>query len=292
MKERITERRSEVPAKDGSRSRANSGSAFTLIELLVVIAIIAILAAMLLPALSKSKTKAQGISCLNNNKQLQLGWNIYSSDNDDKLVRSAGMAQVVFFPNDPQVQPGMPKSTWAPGTMDALPSATDPRLIQVGLLFPYINSLGVYKCPADHKLMGGVPTVRSMSMNCWMNPVQDWNTVKNYSGANALRVFRKQSDIVAPNPATCWVLIDENPISINDGWFVCDPNDKAHWPDVPASYHNGAGGLSFADGHAEIKKWRDKNVLSLTSISQLPVPKDPNSDDLFWLQDRTTSHVP
>src|SRR2546421_996095 len=160
--------------------------AFTLIELLVFIAIISILAAMLLPALSKSKAKAQGISCLNNSKQLQLGWNMYSGDNDDKLVRSAGMAQLVNFPNDPQVQPGMPKSQWCPGTMDSLPAATDPRLIQVGLLFPYVNSLGVYKCPADHKTMGNVPTVRSMSMNCWMNPVQDWNSVKGYSGGNAL----------------------------------------------------------------------------------------------------------
>ena len=280
-----------VPGQEraDSRSDTNRDSAFTLIELLVVIAIIAILAAMLLPALSKSKTKAQGISCLNNNKQLQLGWTMYSSDNDSKLVRSAGMAQVVFFPNDPQVQEGMPKSQWCPGTMDSLPAATNSQLIQVGLLYPYVNNIGVYKCPADRKQMGAVPTVRSMSMNCWMNPIQDWNVVKGYTGANALRVFKKQSDIIAPNPATCWVLIDENPISINDGWFVCDPNDKGHWPDVPASYHNGACGISFADGHAEIKKWRDKNVLTLTVASQLPVNKDPNSDDLYWLQDRTTS---
>jgi prepilin-type processing-associated H-X9-DG protein len=107
-----------------------------------------------------------------------------------------------------------------------------------------------------------------------------------YGGPTELRVFRKQSEITRPSPAMCWVTIDENPFSINDGWFVCDPNNKTSWPDVPASYHNGAGGLSFADGHAEIKRWRDRNLLNLTAP---PAAKDPGSSDLFWLQDRTTS---
>jgi len=149
-----------------------------------------------------------------------------------------------------------------------------------------VNSLGVYRCPADHKLIGNMPTVRSMSMNCWMNPIRDWNSIVGYGGASALRVFKKQTEITAPTPARCWVLIDENPVSINDGWFVCDPNNKATWPDVPASYHNGAGGLSFADGHAEIKRWRDQNVLNLAVP---PAAKDPSSNDLLWLQERTTS---
>lgn len=261
---------------------------FTLIELLVVIAIIAILAAMLLPALSKAKTKGQGISCLNNLKQLQLGWFMYSGDNDDKVVRSAGMDQLVQFPNDPAGQPGGAKSQWVLGNIDTLPAATNSQLVQAGLLFPYVNSLGVYKCPADRKMMASAPTVRSMSMNCWMNPIRDWNSIMGYGGASALRVFRKQTDIMAPTPARCWVLIDENPASINDGWFVCDPNNKTSWPDVPASYHNGAGGLSFADGHAEIKKWKDSNLLNLALP---PAVKDPSSMDLFWLQERTTSLV-
>jgi prepilin-type N-terminal cleavage/methylation domain-containing protein/prepilin-type processing-associated H-X9-DG protein len=261
---------------------------FTLIELLVVIAIIAILAAMLLPALSKAKTKAQGISCLNNLKQLQLGWILYSGDNDDKIVRTGGTDQLVRLPNDPAGYPGGARSQWVLGSVDTQANgATEPLLIKGGLLYSYINSLDVYKCPADRKSFGGLPTVRSMSMNCWMNPIRDWNSIIGYAGPRALRVFKKQSDINSPSPSQCWVTIDENPDSINDGWFVCDPNNLANWPDVPATYHNGAGGISFADGHAEIKKWKDKNILA--GKVTLPATRDPNSTDLYWLQERTTS---
>jgi prepilin-type processing-associated H-X9-DG protein len=126
-----------------------------------------------------------------------------------------------------------------------------------------------------------------MAMSCWMNPIQDWNSVKGYSGASALRVFRKQSDIVRPSPSECWVMIDENPISINDGWFVSDPNTPSTWWDMPASYHNGAGGLSYADGHSEIRKWKDTSVLSVTTLAG-GVAKNPASSDLNWLHNRTT----
>jgi prepilin-type N-terminal cleavage/methylation domain-containing protein/prepilin-type processing-associated H-X9-DG protein len=266
-------------AAAGDMRRAGKGG-FTLIELLVVIAIIAILAAMLLPALSKAKTKAQGISCLNNLKQLQLGWTLYSGDYDDKIVRTGGMDELVQSPFDPAGQPGGARSQWVLGTVDRLPAATNSLLVQNGLLFMYVNSLSVYKCPADRKAFGSAPTVRSMSMNCWMNPIRDWNQV---AGGTPMRVFRKQTDI--SNPATTWVTIDENPDSINDGWFVVDPN-RSNWPDVPATYHNGAGGVSFADGHAEIKRWRDRNILN---VSGLPAPEDPNSTDLRWLKERSTS---
>ena len=267
--------------------RGPSKTGFTLIELLVVIAIIAILAAMLLPALSKAKTKAQGISCLNNLKQLQLGWVLYSGDNEDRIVRTGGLEALVTDPKDLAGLPGGAKSQWCLGNVDYGVAATNSLLLKAGLLYSYVNSLQVYKCPADRKQVNGAATVRSMSMSAWMNPIMDWNSIKGYSGDNALRVFRKQSDITRPGPADCWVLIDENPVSINDASFICDPNANVWW-DVPASYHNGAGGVSFADGHSEIKKWRDVNLLNVRSVSG-GVAKDANSNDLPWLQERSTS---
>jgi prepilin-type N-terminal cleavage/methylation domain-containing protein len=274
-----------------NRERQRSG--FTLIELLVVIAIIAILAAMLLPALSKAKTKAQGAFCMGNNKQLQLGWSMFSTDNGEEIIKTGGLDVLVDPPpmkeTDPgwkDIQPGGNRANWVIGSIDRAPSWTNINGIKAGLLWPYIKDHKVYKCPADKKTDKnnittgnpgrGVPTVRSMSMSCWMNPQNAWG---------GGRVYRKTTDIIDPAPVNTWVLIDENMWSINDGWFVCDPNQPSLWVDVPATFHNNAGGLSFADGHAEIKKWNDVNVLKARGTG---VSKDPKSPNLPWLIDRST----
>ncbi|HHY84732.1 MAG TPA: prepilin-type N-terminal cleavage/methylation domain-containing protein [Verrucomicrobia bacterium] len=249
---------------------------FTLIELLVVIAIIAILAAMLLPALTRAKTKAQGIACINNLKQLQYAWLLYSGDNDDKIVRTGGLQALVTDPNDPAAQPGGPRSNWVLGEVNN----TNEDLIRNGLLFPYANGLGIYKCPADRNTAPtGKPTLRSMSMNAWMNPFSDLSEldIQNYVA------FRKQTDI--RRPTDTWVTIDESHQTINDGWFLVGPHRPNVWDDVPATYHNRAGGLSFADGHAEIRKWTDNTVVNDPRDGGR---RDPKSQDLPWLIERST----
>ena len=115
-------------------------------------------------------------------------------------------------------------------------------------------------------------------MNAWLNPISDEGQLDN-----SYTIYRKMTDI--RNPVNIWVTIDENPNSINDGWFLVRPNVPNIWRDVPAVYHNNAGGLSFADGHAEIRKWRDKSVLEQAASF---ARKDPNSTDLDWLIERTT----
>jgi prepilin-type N-terminal cleavage/methylation domain-containing protein/prepilin-type processing-associated H-X9-DG protein len=277
-----------VPASAAVRRRPVFG--FTLIELLVVIAIIAILAAMLLPALAKAKQKAQGIKCVNNLRQIQLAWIIYSSDFGDRIARTGGMDQTAQSITDPLLNNG----NWVHGAMNvAGASSTDPALVKAGSLFTYTRAVEVYKCPADVKTQpsaAGVTTLttRSMSMNAWMNPIN----VGTFGGGQA-HTFKKQADI--RTPVNTFVAIDESPGSINDGWFMCDPfygaTPSTTWVDIPASYHNRAGGISFADGHAQIRRWSDSTVIKYGISGGLVgtfIPQGTPVGDLKWLQDMST----
>ena len=277
--------------------------AFTLIELLVVIAIIAILAALLLPALNAAKTKARAIQCMSNLKQLQIAWLSYASDFDGHLVPNSGgnSGYVHPTPSSPSILPYNP--LWVQGSVaGGGVGTTNQLMIKWGKLYDYSKNVSIYKCPADTKKgYQNNPTIRSISMNAWMNPVTSSDLPPgsgNFSPGLGMidglfslqnKVFKKESDLLKPGPTQLWVFVDENPGTINDGYFAEDPiNYKDRWVDCPACYHNKAGGVSFADGHAIIRRWTDANVLKQDNNGFKP--KDPNSLDWEWFTQLTTIH--
>ena len=294
------------------------GQGFTLIELLVVIAIIAILAAMLLPALSAAKAKAQGIMCMSNERQLSLGWHMYADDNRDALALSSdngnGQPYVVTDTGANAANNGA--WTWSKMDFNGMNAwNTDPNAdITLRPLWQYIKNWAVYKCPADLSTVTSngiiVPRIRSISMNYFLNPYGGIDSdlpppLSSGWGKYYVPYYQKTTDLTlgrSPGPSKTFVFIDERSDTINWGNFGTDmsgyptPATQATYPqlytwyiDMPASYHHKSAGLSFADGHAEIHRWLVPSTMppigSLTGSSG-PWPA-PSSSDVAWMQDVT-----
>jgi prepilin-type N-terminal cleavage/methylation domain-containing protein/prepilin-type processing-associated H-X9-DG protein len=274
---------------------------FTLIELLVVIAIIAILAGLLLPALGRAKLKGQGIACESNVRQLQLAWVLYADDNQQRVVSSGYM-----YPVEP--------TAWVNGWQDF--SASNPDNWDESTLkdpnrarfAPYLQSVAVYKCPADRSLVKpstgpfagqSVPRLRSLSMSQAFGGPGDWLDPAGFQANGSTkkyRTFYKTTDMTPPGAANLWLFIDEHPDSQNAGGFgnmmvqTADGKD-ARIIDFPASFHGEAGGIGFADGHAEIRKWVDPRTrppVKYNNDLQLNVASAGNRD-MIWLAQRTSA---
>lgn len=271
------------------RARGSAGrAAFTLIELLVVIGLVALLAAMLLPAISKAKMRTQGMACLNNNRQLATAWLLYADDHNDRLPYNLG------GPNRDSVAQRT-NLNWVNNLLNwELDSDnTNTATITEASLGPYASRVvSIYRCPSDRVLSAiqrqanWTGRVRSYSMNAMIGDAGELSQQGfNQNNPDYVQFFTRSS---IPRPANIFVFLDEHPDSINDGYFL----NKAYyheWVDLPASYHDGAATFSFADGHSQLRRWQYARTKRppLPDAAGLPLYIPSHEDaDFKWVIER------
>lgn len=287
--------------------RRASTEGFSLVELLVVVAVVAILAGLLLPAVGRARMKAQGIQCLNHHRQLALAWLLYGQDHADRI---------------PAASPGNaggpdPMPSWMEGWLDMEPGNRSnwdvTRDIHASPLWPYCGgSAGIFRCPADTSRITPVegpwtgrtlPRVRSMSMSLWFGGFGGALNHSEGGSSPPWRLYRRMGDLVDPGAAMTALFWDQREDTINYGNFLVDMTgwpdapEQTRWQvDLPGSYHGNAGGLSFADGHSEIRRWVDGRTMPPLRRGQSWVGgehtlEQPGNRDIRWLQERSTRRV-